>query len=104
MLRFSAVAVRVCLVSFTDGRGIRHCAEVEAESLYEAVVLAVNRFRHDPWMERVGEATVLDVEIREPCTKHSLTLKHVERWLSGATSNPSEASRKAKLKMRLVQG
>ena len=98
------MAVRACIVSFTDARGIRHSADVEAESLYEAVILAVKRFRQDPWMEPVGEATVLDVEIREPCTKHSLTLRQVERWLGGPTSNPSEASRKAKLKMRLVQG
>lgn len=98
------MAVRACLVSFTDTRGIRHSAEVEAESLYEAVVVAVTRFRRDPWMEQVGDATVLDVEVREPATRHSLSLKQVERWLSGATTNPHEASRKAKLKMRLVQG
>jgi hypothetical protein len=98
------VPVRACTVSFTDGRGIRHSAIVDAESLYEAVVLAVNRFHQDPWMERVSEATLLDVEIREPATVHSLTLKQVERWLGGATKNPTEASRKAKLKMRLVQG
>lgn len=98
------MAVRACLVSFTDTRGIRHSAEVEAESLYEAVVVAVTRFRRDPWMEQVGDATVLDVEVREPATRHSLSLKQVERWLSGATTNPHEASRKAKLKTRLVQG
>jgi hypothetical protein len=47
---------------------------------------------------------VLDVQIREPATTHSLSLQQVERWLAGATTNPSEASRKAKLKMILVQG
>lgn len=98
------VAVRACMVSFTDARGIRHSADVEAESLFEAVVVAITRFRQDPWMERVGEATVLEVEIREPSTRHSLSLKQVERWLAGATTNPHEASRKAKLKMKLVQG
>ena len=98
------MAVRACTVSFTDARGIRHSVAVEAESLYEAVVLAVNRFRQDPWMETVGEATMLDVEIRPPSTSHSLSLKQVERWLGGATTNPTEASRKARLKMKLVQG
>ena len=98
------VAVRACTVSFTDARGIRHSVAVEAESLYEAVVLAVNRFRQDPWMETVGEAYILDVEIRPPSTSHSLSLKQVERWLGGATTNPTEASRKARLKMKLVQG
>jgi hypothetical protein len=70
-------------VSFTDVRGIRHEAEVEAESLYEAAGRSVRRFRTDPWIEPVGNATVLDVEIREPSTTHAITLQQVERWLAG---------------------
>lgn len=98
------MALRVCTVSFKDVRGIRHCVDVEAESLYEAVVFAVRRFREDPWTEQVGAATVLDVEAREPATKHSISLQQVERWLGGATTSPNEATKKAKLKMILVQG
>ena len=98
------MALRACTVGFKDMRGIRHAVDLEAESLYEAVVLAVRRFRQDPWTEQVGTATVLDVEVREPATKHSLSLQQVERWLASTTSNPSEASKKAKLKMILVQG
>jgi hypothetical protein len=98
-----AVTLRACTVGFKDVRGIRHSADVEAESLYEAVVLAVRRFRQDPWMQQVGNATVLDVEVREPPTKHSISLQQVERWLAGTTSNPTEAMKKAKLKMILVQ-
>lgn len=97
------MAVRACTVTFADTRGVHHAVDVEAESLYEAVVLAVKRFRADPWLERVGGATVFDVEIRAPSTRHSLSLTQVERWLAGATVNPAEASRKAKLKMLLVQ-
>jgi hypothetical protein len=98
------VPVRTCTVSFTDVRGIRHSVDVEAESLYEAAVLAVKRFRKDPWIEQVGEATVLDVEIREPSTRHTLTLKTVERWLGSSSQAPGDAMKKAKLKMMLVQG
>jgi hypothetical protein len=95
---------KACSVSFVDVRGVRHTVEVEAESLYEAVVLGVRRLRKDTWTEQVGTATVLDVEVREPATKHSISLRQVERWLGGATSNPNEAVKKAKLKMLLVQG
>ena len=91
-------------MSFVDVRGIRHTVEVQAESLYEAAVLAVKAFRSDPWIERVGPATLLDVEVREPSTKHSMSLQQVERWLDGATSSPVEASKKAKLKMLIVRG
>ena len=45
---------------------------------------------------------MLDVEVREPATKHAISLQQVERWLAGATSNPNEATKKAKLKMLLV--
>jgi hypothetical protein len=98
------VPERSCAVSFVDGRGIRHSVEVQAESLYEAAVLGVKAFRTDPWLERVGPATILDVEVREPATNHSLSLEQVERWLDGATSSPAEASKKAKLKMLIVRG
>jgi hypothetical protein len=103
MLSCPAVALRTCTVSFKDMRGIRHSVDVEAESLYEAAVLAVQRLRRDPWTEQVGNATVLDIEIREPATTHSLTIQQVERWLAGKTTNPNEALKKAKLKMMLVK-
>jgi hypothetical protein len=97
------VATRSCTVSFQDVRGIRHSVDVEADSLYEAVVVGVSRFRQDPWAAQLRNVTLLDVEVREPSTKHSISLQQVERWLVSATSNPSEASKKAKLKMILVQ-
>ncbi len=96
--------VRICAVSFKDSRGIRHVVEVESESLYEAAVTAVARFNQDPWLEKIGPATVLDLEIREPSTKHAISLQQVNRWLTGATTNPNEAAKKARLKMMLVQG
>src|SRR4051812_44019153 len=97
------MSVKTCAVSFKDARGVRHSVDVEAESLYEAAVMGVTRLRQDPWTEQVGDATVLDVEIREPATKHSISMQQVERWLGGATTNPNEAMKKAKLKMLLVQ-
>ena len=98
------MSLRTCSVSFVDDRGIRHSVDVQAESLYESAVLAIQMFRSDPWLERIGPATVLDVDVRHPGTKHAISLQQVERWLAGATTNPNEASKKAKLKMILVQG
>lgn len=98
------MAVRTCVVSYKDHRGVIHSVHVDAESLYEAVVQAVTVFNKDPWLEKVGPATVLDVEVREPSTRHAISLEQVERWLAGATTNPNESVKKAKLKMKLVQG
>lgn len=37
-----------CIVSYLDTEGLRHTVEVEAESLYEAAVLAMRTFKdHD---------------------------------------------------------
>jgi hypothetical protein len=44
---------------------------------YEAPVLAIMLFREDPWLEKIGAATVFDVEVREPGTKHSISLQQV---------------------------
>jgi hypothetical protein len=98
------MVVRTCTVSFEDGRGIRHGVDVEAESLYEAVVLAVRRFREDPWMSQVTAGTPLDVEVRAPATTHAVTLQQVEQWIATTSSSPLEMSKKAKLKLILVQG
>jgi hypothetical protein len=97
------VALRACTVSFKGASGIRHSLDLEAETLYEAAVMAIARFRQDIWGEAVGTGTVLDVEVREPAAKHSLTLQQVERWL-GSPGSPYEASKKAKLKLMLVRG
>ena len=44
----SYVPARTCTVSFTGPDGIRHSVNVQAETLYEAVVLAIRAFReHD---------------------------------------------------------
>lgn len=77
---------------------IRHTVEVQAESLFEAAVLAVRMFRGDPWIDHVGPATVLDIEVREPAAKHAITMMQVERWLEGASTSPNEGVKKAKLK------
>ena len=63
----------------------------------------IRRLYQDPWLERIGPGPKLDFEIREPSAKHSITVEQVERWLAGATRNPTEATKKAKLKLLLVQ-
>ena len=59
-----AVALRICAVSFGDVCGIRHTVEVQAESLFEAAILGVRAFKGDPWIEHVGPARVLHIEVR----------------------------------------
>jgi hypothetical protein len=85
-----SMPTRPCSVSFKGTSGIRHGVEVE-ESLYEAAVKAIALFRHDPWMNQLGTATPLDIEIRESTatTKHSVTLEQVESWLTSTSRSPT---------------
>ena len=103
VLRCPSVAAHSCVVSFTGASGIRHSVDVTAETLYEAAVVAITRFRRDIWGEVIAAGTRLEIEVREVSTKHSLTLQQVERWLA-SPGTPYDASRKAKLKLMLVQG
>ena len=84
-----------CFVSYLDTTGIRHQVEVEAESMYEAAVLAINAFKkHD--CEPVG-MNEIEVEIRSSVT-HTLTVKRLQEWLNGACKSPNERVIKEKLK------
>ena len=95
---------RTCTVSFVGTSGVRHGVDVEADSLYEAAVKAIARFRDDPWMEQVGTATTLDIDIRQLAAKHAVTLKQVESYLASASTSPHVASKKIRLKMMLMRG
>ena len=74
---------------------------MQAESLFEAAVLAIQILRRDGWSEQIGAATRLDVEVREPVTRHTVTLLQVERWVNGATTSPNERVKKDRLRQVL---
>ena len=91
-------ADRVCTVSFIDVRGVRHSVEVIADSLFEAAVLGVKRLREGDWNDRPGPSTTLEIEVRPPSVKHTVTLHQVSRWLNGASSSPAESMKKVHLR------
>jgi hypothetical protein len=41
-----------------------------------------------------GPATPLEVEVREPTVRHTVTLLQVQRWLEEGTTNPAMQARK----------
>ena len=87
-----------CIVSYLDGDGVRHTVEVQAESLFEAVVLAVRTFRQHGC--EPSDTRKLDVEIRSSVT-HTVTLGRVRQWLNGGARSPKEAVTKEQLKALL---
>ena len=91
-------SVASCVVSYVDTEGLRHSVEVQAESLYEAAVLAIRIFRqHDC---APAEASRLEVEVRSSVV-HTVTLRRVREWLSGGSKTPKDAVIKERLKALL---
>lgn len=102
MLRWPAVAVRTCTVSFTGPSGIRHSVDVLAESLFEAGALGVSAFRRSGWADVIAPGTELDIAVREPPVSHRITLQQIQRWCDGVAVNPDETLTKRRLKQLLA--
>jgi len=91
-------AVAIWIVSYLDNEGLRHSVEVEAESLYEAAVLAIRTFRqHDC---EPGQASKREVEVRSSVI-HTITPMRVHEWLNGGAKTPREAVTKERLRALL---
>ena len=70
----SLMEVRICRVSFTTTSGIRHSAEIQADSLYEAAVEGIQAISQQ-WGEQPGPTTPIAVEVKAPAVQHET---HVE--------------------------
>ncbi len=88
-------------MSFTDSLGIKHSAEVTAESLFEAAVLGLNVLRSSDLIEPPGRATILEIEVRNPAVRHQVSLVHVAKWLNGPAASPRESMKKVHLRQLL---
>jgi hypothetical protein len=95
------VPIRSCSISFRGVSGVRHSVELDAESVYDAAIRGMALLRRDGWVDNVGPATELEVEVREPATRHTVSVEQLRRWCDGIAASPAEAIRKAKLKQLL---
>jgi hypothetical protein len=74
-----------CRVSF-DSEKTEHAVEVEADSLYEAVALAVADFREDPLITSAPAAmTEFTVAVLRHPTEHKIRLQRVITWSEPST-------------------
>jgi hypothetical protein len=81
--------------------GVRHTVEVTAESLYEAAVLGLNVLKKHGWVDPIGPATELQVQVKEPPVTHSVSVSQLKRWVEGIAVSPDELLRKNRLKALL---
>lgn len=84
-----------CEVSYLDTDGLRHKVEVEAESMYEAAVLALRAFKkHDC---EPGAMRSLEIEVRSSVV-HMITVQKVHDWLNGGAKTPKDGVMKQRLR------
>src|SRR4051795_1657394 len=96
------MAIKTCTVSFTGPSGVRHSVEVSADSLYEAAIVGLGLLKADGWVDPLAPGTRLEIQVRHPATKHSVTLAQLRRWVEGIAVSPDETLRKRRLKALLA--
>jgi len=70
-----------CRVSYLDPEGLDHAVEVEAESLYEAVALAVAEFRQGEIIAAApGPMTEFCVRVIRKPIEHRIRFNKVREW------------------------
>jgi hypothetical protein len=91
-----------CSVSFTDSDGLLHCIHIQAESLYEAVALAVASFKDDPSVPRPSLTTEFTVIIERPVIEHRIRLNQVAKWAEETTrEGPAGVMKRQRVKALL---
>ena len=91
---------RSCRVSFTDASGITHAVDVTADTLYEAVAVAVRDLRSSGLVPVLpGPSTQIHVRVMASAdVEHSVRFEQVQRWLQGTARSPSERLTKDRLR------
>ena len=69
---------RQCIVSFVDPDGIRHAAEVHAQSVFEAAAMALATFHQHECAP--GPGGNLEIEVRSPSVRHTVSVSNVANW------------------------
>ena len=91
--------MKPCAVTFTDLNGLRQTVELEADTVYEAAVLALQAFRKASFAELPpGLASRFQVVVREPIVTHEVSLLKVREWVERGSTNPAEVIRKQRLR------
>ena len=93
------------LVSFSDFEGILHGVDVDAESLYEAVAIAVASFREDDVSPTdPGPMTEFTVAVYHNPTKHKIRLQQVLKWSEHTTKEgPDGITKRQRVRTLLGQ-
>jgi hypothetical protein len=82
-----------------DIRDVEHSIEVTAETLYEAIAMALAALQQDNWVGEIGQGfTTVSVVVHQPPVKHEVKMKDFVSWLGRHQGrSPAEVMLKQKL-------
>jgi hypothetical protein len=73
--------LRRCRVVVKDIEAVVHSTEVTAESLNEAIGLALAVFRKEEWAALLPESARVQIEVQTPTVEHTVELQKWWTWL-----------------------
>jgi hypothetical protein len=76
--------------------------ELTADSLFVAAAMGLKILRTGDWNDPPNQSTLLEVEVREPGVKHTISVQQLGRWLNGASNSPRESMKKIALRKMLT--
>jgi hypothetical protein len=87
------VPLKACAVVVHDLNDTAHTLDVTAETLYEAITLALASVRGHEWAG--------DVKVRNPEITHIVKVQDFENWLNRGCKSPKETVLKERLQRML---
>jgi hypothetical protein len=99
------VALRSCTVSLKDLQDIQHSVDVNAETLFEAIAIALAALEKDSWVGEVGQGlSTVTVLVQQPPIRHEVKIRDFLSWLGRQGRSPAEVTLKQKLERILGKG
>ena len=91
--------VRSCRVTIKDMEGVKHTVAVTAETLYEAVALALVAVRGNDWVMGIAQGmNTVNVAVVDVPVEHSVRLQDFNAWLERSNGAPKEVSKRHRIK------
>jgi hypothetical protein len=74
-----------------DIEGVTHKVDVTAESLNEAVGMAIAVFRKEEWASMLPEMSTAQIEVQQPTVEHTVNLQAWWKWRRATRRDPQKA-------------
>jgi hypothetical protein len=81
-----------------DLQDIQHSVDVNAETLFEAIAIALASLERDSWVGEIGQGlSTVTVLVQQPPIRHEVKIKDFLSWLGRQGRSPAEVTLKQKL-------